>query len=42
MYYAYTYDICECIMCHDNKIFESLKQVTQHYVQSTKYNPRRQ
>ena len=26
MYYAYTYDICKCIMCHDNKIFESLKK----------------
>ena len=25
MYYAYTYDICKCIMCHANKIFESLR-----------------
>ena len=26
MYYEYTCDICKCIMCHDNKIFESLNK----------------
>ena len=29
MYYAYNYDICKCIMCHDNNIFESLNLESQ-------------